>query len=106
MALLHGIETGSPMVVTVGQQYHTVPGKILRGRFRPLKKFEKFGIFYIFQTFQTFEASTFDNVEMARSVLVHFHIVESWKVRKTCPCCCNLGSTQQSSPDLQQRKQG
>ena len=38
----------------------------------------------------------------SRSVLVHFHIVESWKVRKRRPCCCNPGT--QSSPDLQQRK--
>ena len=38
----------------------------------------------------------------SRSVLVHFHIVESWKVWKTRPGCCNPGA--QSSPDLQQRK--
>ena len=35
----------------------------------------------------------------SRSVLVRYHIVENWKVRKTRPCCCNPGT----SPDLQQR---
>ena len=41
----------------------------------------------------------------SRSVLVHFHIVESWKVGKLgkhAPACCNPGT--QTSPDLQQRK--
>ena len=32
----------------------------------------------------------------------HCGKLECWKVRKTRPCCCNLGT--QSSPDLQQRK--
>ena len=62
-----------------------------KGRFRPLKKFEKFGVWNIFQTFQTFQLST-------------FHNVESWKVWKTRPCCCNPGT--QSSPDYSKGKQG
>ena len=40
----------------------------------------------IFQTFQTFQTSMFHNLEMEclsiSILLVHFHIVESWKVGK------------------------
>ena len=61
-----------------------------------------------FQTFQTFQTSTFHNLEMDKHLEVgacpfpNCGKLESWKVRKTRPCCCNPGT--QSSPDLQQRK--
>ena len=74
-----------------------------KGRFRPLKKFEKFGIFSKLSKLSKLPRSTMWKwTSTSRSVLVHFHIVESWKVWKTRPCCCNPGT--QSSPDLQQRK--
>ena len=74
---------------------------MLQGRFRPLKKIEKFGN-------QTFQTSTFHNVEMDEHLEVgacpfpDCGKLESWKVWKTRPGCCNPGA--QSSPDLQQRK--
>ena len=78
--------------------YHTAKGA--KGRFRPLNKFEKFGIFSKLSKLP--RSTMWKWTSTSRSVLVHFHIVESWKVWKTRPCCCNPGA--QSSPDLQQRK--
>ena len=52
--------------------------------------------------------SNFYNLEMDKHLEVgacpfpNCGKLESWKVRKTRPCCCNPGT--QSSPDLQQRK--
>ena len=56
----------------------------------------------------TFQTSTFHNVEMDEHLEVgacpfpHCGKLESWKVWKIRPGCCNPGA--QSSPDLQQRK--
>ena len=52
-----------------------------KGRFRPLKKFEKFGIFSKLSKLSKLPRSTMWKwTSTSRSVLVHFHIVESWKV--------------------------
>ena len=42
------------------------------------------------------------HVEVGACPFSNYGKVERWKVRKTCPCCCNPGT--QSPPDLQQRK--
>ena len=42
------------------------------------------------------------HLEVDACLFPHCGKLESWKVRKTRPCCCNPGT--QSSPDLQQRK--
>ena len=52
-----------------------------KGRFRPLKKFEKFGIFSKLSKLSNFPRSTMWKwTSTSRSVLVHFHIVESGKL--------------------------
>ena len=54
-----------------------------KGRFRPLKKFEKFGIFSKLSKLSKLPRSTMWKwTSTSRSVLVHFHILESWKVGK------------------------
>ena len=51
------------------------------GRFRPLKKFGKFGIFSKLSKLSNFPRSTMWKwTSTSRSVLVHFHIVESGKL--------------------------
>ena len=51
------------------------------GRFRPLKKFEKFAIFSKLSKLSNFPRSTMWKLtSTSRSVLVHFHIVESGKL--------------------------
>ena len=42
------------------------------------------------------------HLEVGACPFPHCGKLESWKARKTRPCCCNPGT--QSSPDLQQRK--
>ena len=52
-----------------------------KGRFRPLKKFGKFGIFTKLSKLSNFPRSTMWKwTSTSRSVLVHFHIVESGKL--------------------------
>ena len=52
-----------------------------KGRFRPLKKFGKFGIFSKLSKLSNFPRSTMWKwTSTSRSVLVHFHIVESGKL--------------------------
>ena len=52
-----------------------------KGRFRPLKKFEKFEKFGIFSKLSNFPRSIMWKwTSTSRSVLVHFHVVESGKL--------------------------
>ena len=54
---------------------------VLKGRIRPLKKFEKFGIFSKLSKLSNFPRSTMWKwTSTSRSVFVHFHIVESGKL--------------------------
>ena len=63
---------------------------------------EKFGIFSKLSKLP--RSTMWKWTTTSRSVLVHFHIVESGSLEslENTPCCCNPGA--QSSPDLQQRK--
>ena len=51
-----------------------------KGRFRPVNNFEKFGIFSKLSKLP--RSTMWKWTSTSRSVLVHFHIVESWKVGK------------------------
>ena len=67
-----------PMPSSSRSDLYSVPSK---GRFRPLKKFGKFGIFSKLSKLSNFPRSTMWKwTSTSRSVLVHFHIVESGKL--------------------------